>query len=403
MDFNKPMKEIFTELFSGGVIFQEVPEGIQKATDFLYSVSIFDLNKPEVIQKFYKTVYDYLPKIAGKENRAFQENYFNNFTPIWIYILGALENTVLTEVFWLRILDPIIEWEKNNSPLRIHKGSPYYYLGVSLLHFNFVEKGYLYFHKSYVEDKITHLENDPAATNLPNSPSYLLLTTDDTNPNQFYLGWVQEQTKFIQLLIDDFNTLYSKSFDHEQLRIKFLGKTELIEETYLFSYTSARIKQIFSSIFIWDKNLFESKNALSLQILLSLCFDLTKIIEKLILVKEVEEKGAIPRKEEYFVFRLSYLTSKLNAADYTIKQRHIDEFNRKKNLDLSGTITQLLDGGLLLIDKTPNEYEKTFLLSNTLRNHFAHKTEPFNSLGDRHQEIIKRLYHLLFLVLDTLY
>ncbi|MAT45323.1 MAG: hypothetical protein CL609_23590 [Anaerolineaceae bacterium] len=405
MDLSKPMIEILNEMYPGGIIFKEVPNGIKKAIDYFYSVPIFEITNSDFIKNFNKACYDSLSSLAGKDNRKFQENYFNNFTPIWRGILGPLGNITLTEIFWLRILDPIYQWEEQNKPSRIHKGSPYYYLGVSFLNQNFVERGYLYCHKSYAEDKITEKENNPDSDNLPETPSYLLLTTNDENPNQFYLTWVQEQAKFIQQLIDDFNTLYSKSFDQEQLRSKFLGNTELIEEIYLFSYITARIKQIFSSVFIWDKLLFESNNALSLQILLSLCFDLTKIIEKLIAIKEIQINGLIDdtkKHRRYFSYRLSFLK---NGKDcFSLDRVKIDKFNEERENASNLTIKNLLRDSFIFEDlSSANEIDKTYLLALGIRNHYAHNTEPLEILGDKHIEIFTRLYHLLFFVLDELY
>jgi hypothetical protein len=64
---------------------------------------------------------------------------------------------------WNYALGPALEWEKRNKPNKIHKGTPYYFLGVTGILNNELENGFFAMHQVLKEDKRLSGRRIPAA------------------------------------------------------------------------------------------------------------------------------------------------------------------------------------------------------------------------------------------------
>ena len=73
---------------------------------------------------------------------------------------------------WEYALDLAHNWEKTNRPIKIHKGTPYYFLGVTAILNNDLENGFLAMHQALKEDyRLTQSET-------PQKPAYWFVTLD---------------------------------------------------------------------------------------------------------------------------------------------------------------------------------------------------------------------------------
>lgn len=79
--------------------------------------------------------------------------FFESFTSAWINLLsqGKVKDAVH---HWVRILTLVRKWEEA-SKSRIHKGSPYYFLGATYLHGSDFDLGMRYLFTAIEEDKET--------------------------------------------------------------------------------------------------------------------------------------------------------------------------------------------------------------------------------------------------------
>ncbi|MGB2727353.1 MAG: hypothetical protein WBD09_02610 [Halobacteriota archaeon] len=131
----------------------------------------FDLSKfrDEALEFFDHNENDY---------RA-HDGFFNNFTIIWrnFQSQGRFKNA---EHLWDLALNVSYEWENKNQNKGIHKGTPYYFWGVTCILNGDLEKGFLLMHQALEEDKRTH------KTKTPKTPAYSFVTLDYENQDQFF-------------------------------------------------------------------------------------------------------------------------------------------------------------------------------------------------------------------------
>lgn len=116
--------------------------------------------------KFRKEALDFFDHSDG--NYHAHDAFFNNFTIIWQSLLnqGRFKNA---GYLWDFALNIAYDWENKNQNKRIHKGTPYYFWGVTCILNGDLEKGFLLMHQALEEDKKTH------QTNTPKTPAYSLL------------------------------------------------------------------------------------------------------------------------------------------------------------------------------------------------------------------------------------
>jgi hypothetical protein len=108
-------------------------------------------NPFQELNQIYFSSHSYLafkllyPQIENISSSFFLKDYtqhdvfFSHFTPIWNDLLIRRRYTEAEEI-WHIALSIANTWEKTHSP--IHKGTPYYFLGVSQILNNNLEDGF---------------------------------------------------------------------------------------------------------------------------------------------------------------------------------------------------------------------------------------------------------------------
>lgn len=91
--------------------------------------------------------------------------YFNNFTVIWGNYLSTGNFDEAENILQLA-LSPALKWEKANPGKRIHKGTAFYYWGMTALQRGDLDKGYAMMHQAVEEDVLT--ENQA----VPDTPAF---------------------------------------------------------------------------------------------------------------------------------------------------------------------------------------------------------------------------------------
>lgn len=101
--------------------------------------------------------------------------FFNNFYRIW-WDLRIQKRFKDAEKLWDLALNIAYEWEDNNEPKRIHKGTPYYFYSVNCILNDDLEKGFLLMHQALEEDKETSKEIKEIEEQ--KKPAYYFVTLD---------------------------------------------------------------------------------------------------------------------------------------------------------------------------------------------------------------------------------
>ena len=147
--------------------------------------------------------------------------FFGSFTIIWRFFLHQGRFRAC-ELVWDLALKIAYEWEDKHGK-RIHKGTPYYFWGVTCILNGDLEKGFLLMHQALEEDKKTFDVDSPT------TPAYAFVTLDYEKQDQFFRHKVEEikdyRATFCQLAIDKGADLQAVS--------KMMGhNTTVTTETY---------------------------------------------------------------------------------------------------------------------------------------------------------------------------
>jgi len=176
--------------------------------------------------------------LKSARDLARQDQYFSNFTPLWNLHLRA-GNFRDAAAIWPWALRPVENLEAQGS-LRIHKGSAYYFWGMTALLADDLDQGYLLMHRGLEEDVRTHGIFDPK------TPGFALAILDNDKPDQAFRSWVQHQADAVTLRIERYCSRYARKFDLGSLRSRLLALPELRDAAFLYSYAMARADRLLA-------------------------------------------------------------------------------------------------------------------------------------------------------------
>lgn len=88
---------------------------------------------------------DFFSKNAGASSA--HDAFFSNCTPIGSLLCNSAQYAA-AEHIWERVLQPALEWEHEHNPLKLHKGTPYYFWGMTVLLRGDIDWGYLLMHQA---------------------------------------------------------------------------------------------------------------------------------------------------------------------------------------------------------------------------------------------------------------
>src|SRR5688572_15165153 len=109
---------------------------------FLSNVS-YDLS--EFAQKT-KDFFDCWPHDVPKH-----DSFFNNFTILWRHLVSA-GNLQSSEQIWDLAVSVARSWESSRANVRVHKGTPYYFWGMTAILRGDLDRGYAFMHQAVEED-----------------------------------------------------------------------------------------------------------------------------------------------------------------------------------------------------------------------------------------------------------
>lgn len=180
-----------------------------------------------------------------KQRIALGDAYFNNFTVVTENLLANRQYDIAFRL-WSEIFSFVKEWEENNKPNLLHKGTPYYFSAVSSILQNDFDAALMSMHNALIEDKLNNPKWDEA-------PGYWFLTLNDQKSKQYLKPFVDDMIGFIRDRLDGNGTeqgKYKKNYQttrngkltYDEFRGKFLDNKNISEEVkYFFVYSILRI------------------------------------------------------------------------------------------------------------------------------------------------------------------
>jgi len=306
--------------------------------------------------------------------------FFNNFTVLWNNHLAA-RNFEEAESIWEMALGTALSWEKSNSPSLIHKGTAYYFWGVTAILRGDLDKGYALMHQAVEEDIRT---TGQAA---PDTPAYALVSLNFGKVDQAFRQWVLLQARFLDGLQNQYSLVYKRQFRLEDFKNKFLLTPPSTDIVFLFSYAIARLLRL------GDIPTHALQNDFAGQLQMNILFDLTLVID-----------GAIKAKNPgkwRFVEHAKFLSKRAKSP---LNLNHLRAANGDFIKDFDKTLLSMLQGKYKLA-KGPalNKTQLDILITYGLRNRAAHDAASSPVIWNHYGGIERVLLNVVFMTVDYLY
>lgn len=313
-------------------------------------------------------------------NIPIQDKYFNNFTIIWKRFVkqGNLENA---ESLWQLALRPALKWESQHQNRFIHKGTPFYFWGMTAILKGDIDRGYILMHRSVQEDVRS------SGHQFPGTPAFAFATLNYGKVDQAFREWVLLQAQFLDKMIKTYSDSFNKNLDLETFHSKFLASPPNIDVVFLFAYALARFLRI-------DKT---PNTALSCdfagQLEMNLLFDIALVIDAAIKAKNTNQWK--------FIDHAAFLSRKSGLG---LNKKRLVYVNKQFSNNFDTTLTQVLDGAFTFTDGTTLTAPATSLATAyALRNHGAHSVSSVATIWRRFLEIRQNIFNTLFLAVEFLY
>lgn len=308
------------------------------------------------------------------------DNYFNNFTVIWSSYLKA-RNYDAAENIWSKALSTAFSWESQNPGKRIHKGTPYYFWGMTALERGDLDKGYALMHQAVTEDTLTHGGLYPA------SPAFAFASLNYAEPAQAFHDWLYRQMVYIDSRQNAYSESYGRPFKLDDFKNKFLLKPPTVDLGFIFAYSVARLMHLAKL------PAHALASGFVAQLEANLLFDLTLVID-----------GALKAKNQgewKFVKHASFL---LQAVTQPLTDQELSEVNQAFKVDFDKTLEAILDGTFTLSQtKSLSQAQRDVSLAYGMRNRGAHDVTAAPTVRTKFRDIEQALFNVLYMAVDFLY
>lgn len=338
-----------------------------------------------------------------KQRIALGDAYFNNFTVITENLLSNRQFDVAFRL-WTEILAFVKEWEKNNKPKVLHKGTPYYFSAVSSILQNDFDAAIMSMHNALIEDKLNNPKWDEA-------PGYWFLTLNDQKPNQYFKPFVDGMIGFIRDRLDGQGAeqgRYKKSYQssrqgkltYPEFRSKFLDNKSINDELKYFF--------VFSIIRIWHLRRLH-KNKVGDNLMAPLIFT-NALFSLLLVLDDLFKRWNNPTNSRWKFAQHLYELAKHEgwiSTSTTIKQymKDLDISNRsetnfdkwcKELVGVKGKKYKTVTGRIL------SPLEADFILAYGLRNFSAHSIKSQETLWNQYTEVLQSILNCIFKINELL-
>lgn len=334
------------------------------------------------LDKFIEIAEEFFSRTIDTPNATEHNTYFENFTVIWNRFLreGRYEEA---EYIWKIALQPVRQCEEKNSGHFIHKGTAFYFWGMTAIRSGDLDKGYALMHQALEEDIRTSHER------FPDTPAFAFATINYAKAEQAFREWVHQKAQYLNTRINNYRTEYGNSLSIEDFRNRFLSSIPDKDIVFLFSYVIARLYRV-SQI-----PPFALRSPFAGQLEQNILFDIVLVIDAAI-------KGRHPNPDIWRFPELLLHLARISGCNITESQ--LKSINTPIIDDFSGTLSGLLNGNLTLSDGTQLSLEERHLaVVYGIRNNSAHRLEPETIIWQRFREIEQVLLNVLFLAVEKLY
>lgn len=307
--------------------------------------------------------------------------FFNNFTIIWRWLL-ELGYFGAAEEVWESAMAPAIRWESTHPSRRLHKGTPYYFRGMTVILRGDIARGFLLMHQALTEDVETF------QTPFPDTPANAFVTLNYQKQDQAFRNEVQDTANFLDELLVEYRRTRGKTLTLDEFRNHLFKVADLRDSVFLLVFALFRAKAILKRVRP-DLRMNDFAGLLESGLLFDIC---------LVVDSAIRYKNHTKWK---FADHVEFLSS---ALRFNLNKDRLSKLNSAFRQDFMNVTSTLIAGtwkfgdGLAL-----SEAEVDMALAYGLRNLSAHRIESFPVIYEKFNDISQRVMNVLFLVAETLY
>ena len=366
------------------------------AGSYGFSISDFGHEMNSLFEKLYNAYYarpafdfkDFTDQSfdffeAHKGNYILHGSFFDNFASLW-RILMDQQRFNDAEDLWDDVLKLAYNYEEKTGE-RIHKGTPYYFLGVTLILRKDLDRGFLMMHQALEEDKRSFKDL------YTQYPAYFFVTLN-YEMNQYFRQQILTIADYIDKRLESYRESCRGSLNMVDFKSRFLMETDLQESVFYFVFSMFRVRKL-----VVETNLKHTQNVFGSLLQANIIFDLCLVIETIL-------KNKIPRtpKKKYTMF---YLLEKLSAkSSLSLNEDKLMQINVSFKDNFSATLQSLLESRYEFRDSTaPQQIEMDLAIAYGFRNFGAHKIEHQSIIYNNFEEISQRIINTLFFSVEKLY
>jgi hypothetical protein len=341
------------------------------------------------------------------------DNGFKQWTGLWAKLMKDGPSGLASRL-WHDAIEVADRWEQahqtDNPKPRIHKGTPYYFWGVTSILSGDYETGFLLMHQAFKEDQKAY----PSQHVLSTKPAYLFVTMDDTIREQFFREQVEKVAKFVEGQLTSYKerSLSNRplTLDLAGLRSRFLKNPNL---TGQLSPTDPVLMFVFIEFGLY-KLLVETREELTKNTFGSLIearylFNLALIVDEVL--KKKTGKDYLPEHVNGISIRDGW---SMNGMEFG---HVLQEANRTLQDDLGSSLSRLTSSNTLQYEiKDPTgkptksvgavvlrPIQADFAVTYALRNFGGHKIEDEVVIYELFPQLTQRILNCLFYSIETYY
>jgi len=334
---------------------------------------------------------------SNRDDYALHDRFYQSIGKIWLDLL-KLKRYAEAENLWDKIYEISDEWDNINRPQRLHKGTLFYFWGVTCLIENKLDEAFLFMHKAKEEDLLTY------GPKYIDKPAHAFITLDKTVKKQFLRDLIDEISYYIGLKINTYNSTRRGSLTFEHFQNIFLKqvndpiishKSHVEEMVFYFIYSTFRLRKILVDI---KQNIKDNIFGSLLEI--NSIFDLCLVIDSYI-----KSKYATPQDAERKTFgnHLKFLS---NTGSHGLTTRlqfqNLGDLNYDFTNDFQTTLDELIKSAYVIstgVSLTP--IDEDFAITYGLRNFGGHRIEDQPIIIREFSELTQRVYNALFFLVEN--